>query len=185
MWSPPKFATAFPKSSRCQIPKHKRHRNSLLVGLQRSPLSGPSSFLGNNLLGISIFQGQSRFYVQSKFFVMATKCTYVLNPIRKFNRQIQSRNSIGVFRFTHIKLLKNWQVGTEIDGCAFAREAIGVIWTVFTTQIEVFDHKTWHITSLFGKLIVHNRYFLHQLAKNPVIWKRLLKHSPFIFIKTT
>ena len=45
MWSPPKFATAFPKSSRCQIPKHKRHRNSLLVGLQRSPLSGPSSFL--------------------------------------------------------------------------------------------------------------------------------------------
>ena len=147
MWSPPKFATAFPKSSRCQIPKHKRHRNPLLVGLQRSPLSGPSSFLGNNLLGISIFQGQSRFYVQSKFFVMATKCTYVLNPIGKFNRQIQSGNSTGVFKFTHIKLLKNWQVGTEIDGCAFAREAIGIIWTVFTTQIEVFDHKTWHITS--------------------------------------
>lgn len=43
---PSQFATAFPQKAVGARSPNNRHRNSLLVGLTRSPLAGPSSFLG-------------------------------------------------------------------------------------------------------------------------------------------
>lgn len=43
---PSQFATAFPQKAVGARSTNNRHRNSLLVGLTRSPLAGPSSFLG-------------------------------------------------------------------------------------------------------------------------------------------
>lgn len=43
---PSQFATAFPQKAVGARSPNNRHRNSLLVGLPRSPLAGPSSFLG-------------------------------------------------------------------------------------------------------------------------------------------
>lgn len=42
---PSQFATAFPQKAVGARSPNNRHRNSLLVGLTRSPLAGPSSFL--------------------------------------------------------------------------------------------------------------------------------------------
>ena len=42
---PSQICNCFPQKQSVPDPQIKRHRNSLLVGLQRSPLSGPSSFL--------------------------------------------------------------------------------------------------------------------------------------------
>ena len=43
---PSQFATAFPQKAVGARSPNNRHQNSLLVGLTRSPLAGPSSFLG-------------------------------------------------------------------------------------------------------------------------------------------